>query len=214
MDRYQAKWNEEAAGAIIKNLEKRHLEGSYAPTAAQATREILDLIPDGAVVSRGGSMTVIKMGLWKAVEGSPRLKVIDPFPKGISREESIEIRREAMLCDVFLTSTNAITQDGRLVNLDATGNRVAALIFGPRKVFVVAGMNKVCPDLESAMARVKHRAAPINCMRLSYETPCAKTGLCSDCRSPGRICYLWSIIEGHSIEGRIHVKLIGEELGY
>jgi hypothetical protein len=104
--------------------------------------------------------------------------------------------------------------DGRLVNLDGSGNRVAAMTFGPKKVILVVGMNKVAPDLESAMARVKHYAAPVNALRIGFKTPCAETGLCSDCKSPQRICNMWSIIEGHTVKGRIHVKLVGENLGY
>jgi LUD domain len=114
----------------------------------------------------------------------------------------------------MITSTNALTLDGKLVNLDGLGNRVAGICCGPKKVILVGGMNKVCPDLESAIARVKHHAAPINAIRLSRATPCAETGLCTDCRSPERICNMWSIIEGHLLKDRIHVKLVGEDLGY
>jgi hypothetical protein len=114
----------------------------------------------------------------------------------------------------MVASSNAITLDGKLVNLDGMGNRVAAMAFGPKKVILLVGMNKVAPDLESAMARVKHRAAPINNIRYGLKNPCVETGLCSDCKTPQRICNMWSIIEGHMIQNRIHVKLIGENLGY
>jgi hypothetical protein len=114
----------------------------------------------------------------------------------------------------MIASSNAITLDGRLVNLDATGNRIAAMTFGPKKVILVVGMNKVAPDLESAMARVKHYAAPVNVIRIGFKNPCAETGTCADCKSPQRICNMWSIIEGHMVKGRIHVKLVGENLGY
>ena len=114
----------------------------------------------------------------------------------------------------MIASSNAITLDGRLVNLDGMGNRVASMVFGPRKVVLVIGMNKVAADLDSAMARVKHYAGPVNAIRLGLNTPCVATGLCSDCRSPQRICNMWSIIEGHMIKDRIHVKLVGENLGY
>ena len=123
-------------------------------------------------------------------------------------------RREGMTADFMIASTNAITLDGKLVNLDGMGNRVAAMTFGPRKVILMVGMNKVSPDLESAMARVKHYASPVNNIRLGLKNPCVETGLCSDCKSPTRICNMWSIIEGHMIEKRIHVKLIGEYMGY
>jgi hypothetical protein len=126
----------------------------------------------------------------------------------------MELRRQGLLADVMIASSNAITLDGRLVNLDGSGNRVAAMTFGPKKVILVVGMNKVAPDLESAMARVKNYAAPVNVMRLGLKNPCAETGTCGDCKSPQRICNMWSIIEGHLTKGRIHVKLIGEDLGY
>jgi len=115
-----------------------------------------------------------------------------------------------------VTSVNAITLDGRLVDLDGIGNRVAGTIFGPKKAILVVGMNKVAANLEAAMARVKHYAAPVNARRLSYKVPCAETGMCSDCNSPQRICNVWMIIEGQmaAAAGRIHVKLVGEELGY
>jgi len=119
-----------------------------------------------------------------------------------------------LTADYLITSTNAITLDGQLVNLDGQGNRVAAMCFGPKKVILVVGLNKVAPDLETAMARVKHHAAPINAIRLRRATPCVETGLCSDCQSPERICNMWSIIEGHLVANRIHVKLVGEDLGY
>ena len=119
-----------------------------------------------------------------------------------------------MTADVMIASSNAITLDGKLVNLDGMGNRVAAMAFGPKKVILVVGMNKVAPDLDTAVARVKHYAAPVNSIRYGMKTPCVENGLCSDCKSPQRICNMWSTIEGHMIKDRIHVKLVGENLGY
>ena len=113
----------------------------------------------------------------------------------------------------MITSSNALTLDGKIVNLDGLGNRVAAMCFGPTQVILVIGMNKVVPDLDSAMARVKHLAAPMNAIRLNRATPCVETGLCTDCKSPERICYMWSIIEGHMIKDRIHVKTGGGRSG-
>ncbi|MGC8493444.1 MAG: lactate utilization protein [Syntrophobacteraceae bacterium] len=214
MDSHQIKWNEKTAAHIIAQLGKRRMEGSFAPSAARAAEEIVAMIPEGACVYRGGSMTTFGMGLWEKIAKIPGVKVLDPYKPEFSLEESVEVRRQGLLSDIMIASTNAITLDGKLVNLDGGGNRVAGMIYGPRKVILAAGMNKVAPDLESAMARVKHYAAPINVMRIGYKNPCAETGLCSDCRSPERICNMWSIIEGHMAKGRIHVKLIGENLGY
>jgi hypothetical protein len=214
MDEHQVVWNEKVAEKIIKNLEKRRMTGSYAATAAQAKEQVLAMIPQGTTVFRCGSMTVGYMGLWEAIAALPEVNLIDPYRPELSREEGLELRRQGMIADIMVAGTNAITLDGKLVNLDGMGNRVAAMAFGPKKVILVVGMNKVAPDLESAIARVKHYAAPINNIRYGFKNPCVETGLCSDCRSPQRICNMWSTIEGHMIEGRIHVKLVGEYLGY
>ncbi len=214
MDEHQVLWNEKVAEDIIKHLEKRRMEGSYAPTADKAREDILAMIPEKSVVFRCGSMTAANMGLWEKVVKLPGVELIDPYQAGISPQESLERRRRGMTADLMIASSNAITLDGRLVNLDGMGNRVASMVFGPRKVVLVVGMNKVAADLDSAMARIKHYAGPVNAIRIGINTPCVVTGLCSDCRSPQRICNMWSIIEGHMIKDRIHVKLVGENLGY
>ena len=214
MDQHQQVWSEKVAAHIIKHLEKRHLEGSYAATSAQAVDEILAMIPSGATVYRSGSMTTTVMGLWEKLAEVPGVTVLNPYLPGLPPEEGMDMRRRGLTADVMITSSNAITLDGKLVNLDGMGNRVSAMAFGPKKVILVVGMNKVVPDLEAAMARVKHYAAPVNAIRLGTQTPCVETGLCADCRSPQRICNIWSVIEGQMVKGRIHVKLVGEELGY
>jgi LUD domain len=214
MDEYQMAWHEKTAQVIIQNLEKRRMEGSYAANAAQALEEVLAMIPPGATIFRCGSITATDMGLWRRIAAWPEVKLLDPYQPGISPADSMAIRRQGLLADLMIASCNAITLDGRLVNLDGVGNRVAAMMFGPAKVILIAGMNKVVPDLNSAMARVKHYAAPINAIRIGRDTLCAANGLCVDCRSPNRVCNLWSIIEGQRTKGRIHVKLVGEDLGY
>ena len=214
MDEHQMNWNEKVAKEIIDKLNKRRMEGSYAATAFQAKEEILTMIPKGGKVYRGGSMTAIGMGLWEAITHLPGVEVIDPFKPGLSPEEELKVRRRGLTADLMIASCNAITLDGRLVNLDGVGNRVASMMFGPDKVILVVGMNKVAPDLDTAMARVKHYAAPVNAIRVGYKNPCVETGLCSDCRSPQRICNMWGIIEGQRTKDRIHVKLVGENLGY
>ena len=214
MDQHQQEWNEKVAAKIIKNLEKRRMTGSYTAGAPGAAAEIVDMIPQGASVFRCGSMTAVGMGLWESIAALPEVKVIDPYQAELSPEEGLELRRQGLTADVMIASTNAITLDGRLVNLDGMGNRVAAMAFGPKKVILAVGMNKVAPDLETAVERVKHYASPINNIRLKQNNPCVETGLCSDCKSPNRICNIWSTIEGHMVKDRIHVKLIGENLGY
>lgn len=207
-------WHEKLAEKIIVWLEKRRMQGSYAASASQAREEVLDMIPDGANVFRCGSMTAVEMGLWDALKKRSAVEVIDPYDPGLSRQEGLSLRRKGLTADVMIASSNAITLDGRLVNLDGMGNRVAAMSFGPAKVILVVGMNKVVADVETAMKRVKHIAAPPNAIRVNMDTPCVKNGLCSDCRSPQRICNMWSIIEGHMVKDRIHVKLVGEDMGY
>ncbi len=214
MDEHQVVWNEKMSENIIKNLEKRRMEGSYAPTATQAKDEIVSMIPKGGTVYRCGSMTTVDIGLWENIGKLPGVELIDPFLPGLSPDVALEQRRKGLTADVMISSSNAITLNGKLVNLDGLGNRVAAMAFGPKKVILVVGINKVAPDLDSAMARVKHYVAPVNAKRLSLKNPCVETGLCADCKSPQRICNMWSIIEGHMIKDRIHVKLVGENLGY
>jgi len=214
MDENQVVWNEKVADKLIKKLGKRRMEGSYAATATQAKEEVIAMITPGASVFRCGTMTAGEAELWDSIAELPEVKLIDPYETGISPEEGLARRQQGMTADFMIASSNAITLDGKLVNLDGMGNRVAAMAFGPKKVILMVGMNKVTPDLESAMARVKHYAAPVNNIRLGLENPCVKTGLCNDCKTPTRICNMWSIIEGHMIENRIHVKLIGEFMGY
>jgi hypothetical protein len=167
MDEHQADWNEKVASKIIKNLEKRRMEGSYAPSAAQAKDEVIAMIPQGSTVFRCGSMTAVGAGLWEGIAALPEVKLIDPYPPELPPEEALELRRQGLTADFMIASSNAITLDGRLVNLDGMGNRVAAMAFGPKKVILLVGMNKVVPDLETAMARVKHYAAPVNNIRVT-----------------------------------------------
>ena len=214
MDAHQIAWNEKVAKDIIKHLEKRRMEGSYSSSVTQARDEVVAMIPKGASVYRCGSVTTTEIGLWEKIADLPGVKIFNPYQPGLSPEESVEVRRQGLTADVMIASSNAITLDGKLVNLDGSGNRIAAMAFGPKKVILVVGMNKVAPDLETAMARVKDYAAPVNVIRIGYKNPCRENGLCSDCRSPQRICNIWSIIEGHMANGRIHVKLVGENLGY
>lgn len=214
MDQHQVKFWAQQAEHLIKRLKKRRFEADYVATAAEAKDFVLSLLPQGASVFRCGSMTLAELGLWSELAASPDHELIDPYQPQLSPEEGMALRVKGMSADVMLASSNAITLDGRLVNLDGMGNRIAAMAFGPAKVILVVGMNKIAPDLESAMARVKHHAAPINSIRLNLPTPCVETGLCADCNSPKRICNMWSIIDRQMIEGRIHVVLVGQDLGY
>jgi L-lactate utilization protein LutB len=139
--------------------------------------------------------------------------VLDTFDKSQPPEKMLESRRNALLADVFITGTNAVTEDGQLVNLDMIGNRIAGLTFGPAHVIVLVGRNKVVPGLEDAMARIKDYAAPANAMRLNKKTPCAQTATCHECSSPDRICNTWTITEKSYPKGRVKVILINQDLG-
>jgi hypothetical protein len=214
MDVHQQNYREKIASILIKNLEKRRMAASYAPTILQAKEEVLAMIPPGSTVSRTGSMSLVEMGLWAELASHAAIQIIDPYDPNLSPDAAADLRRQGLLADIMITSSNALTLDGKIVNLDGLGNRVAAMCFGPKKVILVIGLNKVVPDLDAALVRVKYLAAPINAIRLGRATPCAETGVCADCKSPERICNMWSIIEGHLFEGRIHVKLVGEDLGY
>jgi len=167
----------------------------------------------GGVISFGGSMTIGLSGIHGFVKAAEGITVLDTFDRSISLEDAYERRRQALLCDLFLTGTNAVTEDGWLVNLDMIGNRVGGLNFGPRKVVVVAGRNKIFPDLDSAMLHIKSYTAPANAMRLDKKTPCVTTGRCMDCKSPERICNIWTITEKSFPKARISVILVNQDLG-
>ena len=158
-------------------------------------------------------MSLHESEILDALKQRKGLKMLDPSDPSISKEEKLERRRQALLSDLYLTGTNALTESGQLINLDMYGNRVAALAFGPRHVVVLVGRNKLCVDVEEAMLRVKGYAAPANAARLKMKTPCVKTAFCEDCKSPERICNVWTITEKSFPKGRIKVVLINEDLG-
>ena len=214
MDAIREKYQEQVARQIIAELNKKRMAGSYALSVDQAKTEVVKMIPEGSIVYRCGSTSLAESGFWEAVKAIPRVTVIDPYLPELTPEQGLEQRLKGLSSDIMIASTNAITLNGVLVNLDGMGNRVAAMSFGPKKVILVVGMNKVVPDLETAFKRVKHHAAPLNNIRYGLPNPCVSTGLCSDCRTPTRICNMWSIIEGQMIKDRIHVKLVGEPMGY
>lgn len=201
---------------VKQMLESNNFEAYLAENIAEAKNIVLeDLLPKAKAktVAWGGSMTFIATGLYDVLKKKKGVQVLDTYDKAISREESMERRRQSLLVDLFITGTNAVTETGMLVNLDMIGNRVAALTFGPKNVIVLAGRNKIVPDLEEAMMRVKNIAAPANTMRLGMKTPCAKTSYCEDCKSKDRICNHWTITEKSYPKGRIKVVLINEDLG-
>ncbi len=181
--------------------------------AAQLVKEKIIPEVNPRSVAWGGSMTFMASGLYEEFTRSDKYELFDPFEKNLSAEENLDRRRRSLLADLFFTGTNAITETGLLVNLDMMGNRTGGLTFGPRHAVVLAGRNKVVPDVEDAMARIKNYAAPVNAMRLDKKVPCVKTGFCEDCSSPDRICNTWTITEKSFPKGRIKLVLINQDLG-
>ena len=209
MDKNIIKRNQLLAQKVIKGLESRNMTGYFAETAEEAKSLALSLIPEGSDVTMGGGMSVHEIGLVKALkEGNYNF---------IDRDE-IADKRAAMLAaydaDVFLSSANAITEDGVMINIDGNANRVSAIAQGPGKVIFIVGMNKVCDDVDGAMKRARNVAAPINAQRFGLSTPCAKTGSCMNCKSPDTICCQFLITRFSHHAGRIHVILVNDNLGF
>ena len=203
------KRNELLAQTVIKGLASRNMSGYYANDRDAALKIALSLIPEESSVTMGGSVSAREIGLVDALKDG-NYNFID--------RDNFEDKRAAMLAaydaDVFLTSANAMTDDGILVNIDGNANRVSAIAQGPKKVIVIAGMNKVCGDLDGAMKRARNVAAPTNAQRFGLSTPCSKTGKCMDCKSPDTICCQFLITRYSKHKDRIHVILVNDSLGY
>ncbi len=202
---------------VKKALEENNFDVFLADSTDKAKEVVLnEILPKiGAkTVSWGGSITFMATGLYEAIKDDPDMEVLDVFNKTLSREKTLELRRQALLVDLFITGSNAVTEAGQLVNLDMYGNRIAAITFGPNHVIILVGRNKIVADFEEALARIKDYAAPVNAMRLDKKTPCVKSACCEECESPDRICNTWTITEKSFPKGRIKVVLINEDLGF
>lgn len=202
---------DKAGPTLVKALKKRNFDAYYCSTADEAVEKVLSLIPEGDTVSWGGVMTVDELGIKERLR--QRNQPVIDRDTAKTPEERMAMLHQALGCDTFLMSSNAISEDGQLVNIDGLGNRVAALCFGPKQVIVVAGMNKVAGDLDSAMSRARHIAAPANVQRFDVKTPCAVTGQCGNCTSPDCCCAQIVTTRFSKIPGRIKVVLVGEVLG-
>jgi L-lactate utilization protein LutB len=199
---------------LLERLKKNEMEAVYFSTGPGAREEVLRRIPLAAKVGIGGSVTLREMGLLEALRERGN-EVYDHWREGLSKEEREAMGKRHQGADIFLTSTNALTLDGKLINVDATGNRVTSMIFGPGKVIVVAGVNKIVPTLRQGLARLKKIAAPKNCQRRKDPTPCAQDLVCHDCDSPARLCRVTTIIERRPWGMKeFTVILVGEALGY
>ena len=209
MNEMIVKRNELLAQKVIKGLQSRNMSGYYAANREEALKIALNLIPEGSTATMGGCVSAAEIGLVTALkEGNYNF---------IDRNE-IADKRAAMLAaydaDVFLSSCNAMTDDGVMINIDGNSNRVSAIAQGPKKVIFIVGMNKVCSDVDSAMKRARNVAAPTNAQRFGLSTPCSKTGACMNCKSPDTICSQFLITRFSRHEGRIHVILVNDNLGF
>ena len=203
---------EKKAQVLIKNLQSRHFDAFYCETKEQALQKALSFMPEGSSVGWGGATSAVQIGLLDAVRCGNY--VAFDRESAASAEERTKIIRECFGADFFITGANALSLDGQMVNVDGSGNRVSAIIYGPETVLVIAGMNKVCEDIDSAMVRARTVAAPINQQRFLGHTPCSVTGVCGDCKSEQCICNQIVITRHCRPAGRIKFILVGEDLGF
>lgn len=208
------KWvNEEKILRTIKSLESNNMNGYIVNSKDELIDKIITLTNEGDKVSCGGSMSLAEIGVMDHLR-SGRYNFLDREKKGLSAEDIDRLYRESFFTDTYFSSSNAITQDGELYNVDGNGNRVAALLFGPKKVIIVAGVNKIVRDIDEAIKRNREIAAPANAKRLNKNTPCTKIGYCMDCKSPEKICREYTLIKSQKDKNRIHVIFINENIGY
>ena len=208
----QEQRNELLAKTIIKNLQRRHIEGFYCPSGEEAVKKVSELIADGSTVTWGGTMTVRDMGIPEHLKSRGTLEIIDrDLAETLEERKAMYLR--AFSADVYLSSANAISEDGVIVNIDGAGNRVAAITWGPKKVIFVIGLNKVTQTVEAALSRARGTASPINSARFDIKTPCKADGVCHNCNSPECICNYVHFLR-NSPKGRHTVILVGENLGY
>jgi len=197
----------------IDNLKKNNMDAYFVPTKEDALKQVNALVNDGDTVACGGSMTLFETGVIDYLRGG-HFHYLDRYKNGLSRDQIENVYRDSFFADDYFVSTNAVTEEGELYNVDGNGNRVAAMIFGPKNVIVIAGYNKLVKDREAAIERVRNIAAPANAARLNCATPCAKTGTCMDCKGDARICCSYVFLGKQRVKGRIKVILVGETLGY
>ncbi len=198
----------------LNALKKNNFSAQYVPNASDVLGEIFRIIPEGAIVGAGGSQTLGQIGFFQEIQKHPVKFLNSTGGQGISPEETLQIRRETLLADYFISSSNAITEEGEIYNIDSIGNRVGAMMFGPKNVILVCGVNKIVKDIDEAKRRVQEIVAPINAKRLGLKTPCAETGECADCSSPQRICNIYTVLAKKPMRTNVTVILVGESLGY
>ena len=208
------KWvNEQKIIRTIEALEKNNMNGYLVENEEELIDKIKEIVSEGSMVACGGSMSLFETGVIDHLR-SDRYKFLDRYKEGLTKEEIVKIYKEAFFADAYFSSSNAITEDGQLYNVDGNGNRVAALLYGPEKVIIICGVNKIVATLEDAIKRNEAVSAPANAKRLNKNTPCTKVGYCMNCNSKERICSEYTVIKRQSIKGRIHVIFLNKEIGY
>ncbi len=213
MDPTKEWWIEERAKKTIEKLQAHQFKAIYVKTKAEAVEEIWKQITPKQKIGIGGSLTIRELGILDQLEAKGCL-LHNHWQPGLSNEESLLVRKAQMVSDVFLSSVNAITLNGELVNIDGVGNRVNSLSFGPGKIILVAGYNKIVDDVQEGIKRIKEVVAPLNAKRLNLDLPCAKLGKCVDCNSPNRICCILVVHERKPLISNVLVIIVGEELGF
>ena len=197
----------------IEALEKNNMNGYFVEDENEVIEKVKEIMNEGELVAVGGSMTLFETGVIDFLRNE-KYKFLDRYEEGLSKEDIKKLYRESFFTDTYLASSNAITENGELYNVDGNGNRVAAMIYGPDKVIVVAGINKIVKDLDEAIKRNREWSAPANAKRLNKKTPCTKTGYCMDCDSKDRICSEYTLIRKQSDKNRMHIIIVNKELGY
>jgi L-lactate utilization protein LutB len=195
----------------MKNLEKNNMSSYFVQNKKEALAKLLELVSSGSTIGHGGSKTLEEIDAFRILEKN-NCRILKMYGK--TKEESLKLRKEIFFCDVFLSSSNAITKDGTLINVDKTGNRIAAITFGPKKVIIISGKNKIVKDEKEAIERIRNIVAPLNAKRLGIKTPCTFTGKCMDCASPKRICCTKIVHGWQNTKGRISIIIVDEKLGY
>lgn len=208
------KWvNEQKILRTIKSLEDNNMNGYYVKDREELISKIKELVRDGSMVACGGSITLFETGVIQHLR-TERYEFLDRYKEGLNRQDLVKIFRKSFSADAYFTSSNAVTEDGELYNVDGNGNRVAAMLYGPEKVIVVCGSNKIVRDVDMAIDRNRQVSAPANAKRLNRNTPCTKVGYCMDCKSSERICNEYTLIRRQGTKDRIHVIFLDEEVGY
>jgi hypothetical protein len=213
MEAHKEWWIEERSKKAVEKLKAHDFKALFVKTKEEAAQEIRKHILPGQTVGVGGSLTIRNLGILDGLEAQGN-KVLDHWKPGLSKEEIFGIRKSQLVCELFLSSANALTMNGEFINIDGVGNRVNATVFGPGKVILVIGYQKIVEDIQAGLHRIKNVAAPLNAKRLNIDVPCAKLGKCVDCNSPNRICRVVVIHERKPMLTDMLVILVGEELGY